>query len=93
MAINNNAKITLVVGIIAASVFIAILTTTLQQQAYALSDSAPKGKTGQKLQQHGLGNTAQPSPTTPTLSTVPTANCAMDTIESLESFLSCLGAK
>ena len=95
MAINNNAKITLVVGIIAASVFIATLTTTLQQQAYALSEyySAAKGKTGQKLQQHGLGNTTQPSPTTPTLSTVPTANCAMDTIESLESFLSCLGAK
>jgi uncharacterized membrane protein len=95
MAINNNAKITLVVGIIAASVFIATLTTTLQQQAYALSEyySAAKGKTDQKLQQHGLGNTAQPSPTTPTLPTVPTANCAMDTIESLEPFISCLGAK
>ena len=99
MAINNNAKITTVVGIIAivTSLFIATMMNMVQQQAYALSkydapDDAANGKTNQELQDD-IGNTAQPPITTPTLPAIPTTNCAMGTIESLESFLSCLGAK
>ena len=99
MAINNNAKITTVVGIIAivTSLFIATMMNMVHQQAYALSkydapDDAANGKTNQELQDE-IGNTAQPPITTPTLPAIPTTNCAMGTIESLESFLSCLGAK
>ncbi|HET6798947.1 MAG TPA: hypothetical protein VFH25_00165 [Nitrososphaeraceae archaeon] len=99
MAINNNAKITTVVGIIAivTSLFIATMMNMVHQQAYALSkydapDDAANGKTNQELQDD-IGNTAQPPITTPTLPAIPTTNCAMGTIESLESFLSCLGAK
>jgi hypothetical protein len=100
MAINNNAKITTVVGIIAivASLFVATMMIIVQHQAYASSkydvpDDAANGKTNQQLQQDDLGNTAQPPITTPSLPAIPTTNCAMGTVESLESFLSCLGAK
>ena len=101
MAINNNAKIGTVIGIVAlvASLIMAYVTNLIQQQAYALSEydimaeDAGKGKTDEKLQQDDLGNNEQQSTTAPTLPAIPTANCAMDTIESLESFLSCLGAK
>ncbi|MDQ3837803.1 MAG: hypothetical protein M3297_00885 [Thermoproteota archaeon] len=101
MTINNNAKIMMVIGIVAlvASLSMAYLTSLTQQQAGALSKydimagETSKGRTDQAVQQNDLGNNEQPSTTAPTLPTIPTANCAMDTIESLESFLSCLGAK